>query len=139
MDRPFNGWLVIGLGMVVALLGVSAGVVYRNTRQLHDESYRVAHTQEVLNALGGLFSTMKDAETGQRGYLITGNERYLSSYHDARAALEGKVARVKRLTEDNDRQQARISRIKELMQDKLDELEGRNHRRAGEPLDPHRS
>ena len=40
----------------------------------------VAHTHEVLDALEQLISTLKDAETGQRGYLITGEPRYLDPY-----------------------------------------------------------
>ena len=57
-------------------------------------------------------SMMNDAETGQRGYLITGQEDYLEPYHAAVAAIGKSVQRVKQLTEDNPRQQARIPRWK---------------------------
>ncbi len=72
----FN-WLSIGLGLISALLLVNAGIAYRNTRQLHNEGFWVAHTHEVLASLDDVLSTVKDAETGQRGFLITGKEDYL--------------------------------------------------------------
>jgi PAS domain S-box-containing protein len=122
MNRPFSKWLVIGLGLIVVLLLVNAGIAYRNTRQLHTDAYWVAHTHEVLESLDDLLSTVKDAETGQRGFLITGKENYLKPYEDALAATDRNVERVKGLTEDNDRQQARIPRLQELIRAKLDEL-----------------
>jgi PAS domain S-box-containing protein len=122
MSRLFDKWLVIGLGVVVALLVVSAGVVYRDTRQLHSDAYRLAHTYDVLDSVGDLLSTITEAETGQRGFLITGDERYLEPYEDAVAAVDGKIDRLKRLTQDNQRQQARIPRLQELIRAKLDEL-----------------
>ena len=66
MNRAFSKWLVIGLGLIVVLLLVNAGIAYRNTRQLHNDAYWVAHTHEVLNSLDELLTTVLDAETGQR-------------------------------------------------------------------------
>lgn len=43
----------------------------------------IIHTHEVINNLDELLSTLKDAETGQRGYLITGLPDYLEPYNDA--------------------------------------------------------
>jgi CHASE3 domain sensor protein len=41
---------------------------------------RLSHTQNVIEHLEKLISTIKDAETGQRGYIITGNKAYLEPY-----------------------------------------------------------
>ncbi len=122
MNRAFSKWLVIGLGLIVVLLLVNAGIAYRNTRQLHNDAYWVAHTHEVLNSLDELLTTVLDAETGQRGFLITGREDYLKPYEASLAAVDVKIERIKGLTEDNDRQQARIPRLQELIRAKLDEL-----------------
>jgi signal transduction histidine kinase len=122
MERTFNVEIAVGFGLLAALILVNAGLEYRNTRQLHDDAARVAHTYEVLDALGDLLSVAKDAETGQRGFLITDVRRYLKPYEDAVASVPEKIERVRRLTEDNPIQQERIPRLRMLVQTKLDEL-----------------
>jgi PAS domain S-box-containing protein len=119
MNRLFDHRLVIGLGVIVALLVVNAAVAYRNTRQLHGNAYHVARAHDVLESLDRLLSTMQDAETGQRGFLITGDERYLKPYEDARAALEGNMQRLERITAG---QPAQITRLQGLIRAKMDEL-----------------
>jgi PAS domain S-box-containing protein len=120
--RSLDRWAVLGLILIVAVLLVNAGIAYHDTRQLYDYGHLVAHTDEVLDALDELLSTMKDAETGQRGFVITGEEAYLQPYENAVASAGGKLEKIKALTSDDDRQQARIPRLETLMRDKLDEL-----------------
>ncbi len=93
-----DNWLTAGLGILGLLIVVVAGVSFRNTRQLRSDTTLVAHTNEVLEALDGLLSTMKDAETGERGFLLTGDERYLEPYHEALGVVEERLATVARLT-----------------------------------------
>lgn len=64
-------------------------------------------------------STLKDAETGQRGFLLSGDESYLQPYHAARARLTEEFAEL--VQSDISRAQRR--RIAELSQAKLSELE----------------
>ena len=119
-SRPtFQKGLAIGAGSLVILLVFSAGLGYWNTAQLRENDAWVSHTNEVLDALESVLSTMKDAETGQRGYLITGEDRYLEPYNAALAAIQESVQRVKHLTEDNPRQQARIPLLEEQISAKL--------------------
>jgi PAS domain S-box-containing protein len=122
MRTFFDKKLVAGLGILTAVLVVSAAVVYRNTRQLHEDANWVIHSHEVLDSLGDLLSTMKDAETGQRGFLITGDERYLRPFQEAVARVPGILDKVQQLTEDNPSQQARVGPLRELVGAKLDEL-----------------
>jgi CHASE3 domain sensor protein len=122
VNHPFDKRVIGGLGLVVTLVLVNAGVAYRNVLELHDDAILVAHTHEVLDALDTLLSAAKDAETGERGFLITGDERYLEPYDVAVFALDAKLAEVKQLTRDNPRQQPRIPRLEELLRAKLDEL-----------------
>jgi PAS domain S-box-containing protein len=122
-SRPaFQKGLAIAAASLVALLVLSAGLGYWNTLQLRENDAWVIHSDEVLNALEGVLSTMDDAETGQRGYLITGDDRYLEPYHAAVAAIHGRVQRVKQLTADNPRQQARIPLLEEQISAKLKAL-----------------
>jgi PAS domain S-box-containing protein len=122
MRKTFDRWLLGGLGLVIALLVVSAAIVYRNTRQLHEDAAWVAHTQEVLGTLNNLLLLIDDAETGERGYLITHDKGYLKPYQDSLARIDYTVRNLERVTEDNEVQRARIPRLRTLIQQKLDEL-----------------
>ena len=55
-------------------------------------------TRRLLVAMKDLFSDLQDAETGQRGYLLTGDERYLAPYLQARSNFDGHLVQVTRLT-----------------------------------------
>src|SRR6266545_1068102 len=118
----FDKWLTAGLAILAVLMVLDAGVSLRNTRQLRSDASLVSRTNEVLNSLDGLLSTMKDAETGQRGFLLTGDERYLEPYREALSVVEERLATVARLTAGDARQEARIPRLREVVRGKLDEL-----------------
>lgn len=82
----------------------------------------VTHTHEVLEANERVLSLLKDAETGQRGYLITGQERYLDPFNTAIVAIELGLRSIKALTNDNPKQQRRLAKLEPLIESKLDEL-----------------
>lgn len=123
-SRPaFPKGLALGAGALVTLLVLSDGLGYWNVTRLRENDAWVAHTNEVLEVLENVLSTMKDSETGQRGYLITGEDRYLEPYNAAAAAIQESLQRLKRLTENNPRQQARIALLEEQVSAKLKELD----------------
>jgi PAS domain S-box-containing protein len=115
--------LAIGTGALMALLILGAGLAYWNALQMRRDDAWIAHTDEVLDALEGVISTMKDAETGQRGYLITGEDGYLEPYNAAVATIQDKVQRLQRLTADNPRQQDHVRLMEEQISGKLQELQ----------------
>jgi PAS domain S-box-containing protein len=115
--------LIIGSGAIIVLLVFSAGFGYHNIGQLRENDAWVIHTHEVLEALEGVLSTMKDSETSDRGYLITGDDRYLTPYKAAVAAIRDNVQRLKQLTRDNPRQQSRLPRLEEEISAELSELD----------------
>ena len=65
----------------------------------------VLHSRQVLFQLEETESTLKDAETGQRGYLLTGDTKYLAPYDRAQAEIDSHIASLARLTADNPAQQ----------------------------------
>ena len=119
MGRTFDKGVLVGVGLVVALLVGNAGLAYRNTRQLLEDAGWVAHTQEVLDLSSDVLRTLVDAETGQRGFLLTGKENFLEPYHQALARLDGQVRALKDKTQDNPRQQARIEELEGLSAERL--------------------
>ena len=77
---------VLGFAVAVSLLVGAVVISYRNTVQLLtvqllDASQRVAHTHEVIAGLERILGDLTDAETGQRGYIVTGDETYLEAAH----------------------------------------------------------
>ncbi|HEX5422543.1 MAG TPA: CHASE3 domain-containing protein [Candidatus Acidoferrales bacterium] len=123
LHQAFDRGLIIGAGLLVALLIIDAGLSYKNTRQLHQDAQLVTHTTDVIEALEEIGSTVKDAETGQRGYVITGEKSYLEPYHDALKKIHVKTTDAKSLTVDNLWQQAQLPKLDRLIAAKLDDLE----------------
>ena len=82
----------------------------------------VIHTHEVINESASLLSAMTDAETGQRGYLLTKVSSYLEPYHTGIAAAEAHINALAQLTLDNPKQQKRLVTVRELMTKKFAEL-----------------
>src|SRR5581483_2768917 len=81
-----------------------------------------------------LLSSLKDAETGQRGYLLTNRESYLDPYNDARANIPGQLQELRRLTANSPRRQEQLGQIQRYVEDKLAELQQTiDLQRAGNP------
>jgi len=79
---------------------------------------------EVRQTEAQLFSAIQDAETGQRGYLLTGDRSYLAPWLASRARLAPLETELHTLTRDDPRQQSRLSRMHALIDAKLRELDG---------------
>lgn len=118
----FGRKIALGFGLSVVILLVVGSVAYRSTDVLIENNASVAHTHLVLEDLSQLLSLMKDAETGQRGFVITGDDAYLEPYQAAFALIGKTVASVRSLTSDNPHQQRRLDEAEPLIAAKLAEL-----------------
>ena len=114
--------IVIGFGLTLAVLVVGSWVGCINAGRLADHNQWVTHTHEVIGASEVLLSTLKDAETGQRGYLIVQDKRYLEPYEHALIRVRDEVARLKGLTSDNPDQQANIAVLEQKIEVMLTQL-----------------
>ena len=110
------------LGSVLLILLIIAAVSYQNTRKLTDTAALRAHSFEVQGKLIELLSVMQDAETGQRGYLITGADRYLEPYEAAVRSIERVQREFDTLIADNPVQQRNLDAMRIPVKAKLDEL-----------------
>jgi CHASE3 domain sensor protein len=101
---------LIWLGLIAAILFFVAtgAIAYLNFQTLKKDSTLLVHSEEALTALDDVLSTVKDAETGQRGYLLTGKDSYLGPYNAAIEQIAPGLAAVQRLTIDNPAQQDRL-------------------------------
>jgi len=123
MRRPLAQQVKVGLVLALVLLLINALVSYRNIRRVIENERWVSHTQQVLAELEGTLSTLKDAETGQRGYLLTGNENYLRPYKRAIAQIPTSIDLLTKLTADNPNQEQRIYILRQAITAKVAELE----------------
>jgi signal transduction histidine kinase/DNA-binding response OmpR family regulator/CHASE3 domain sensor protein len=122
-------------GFAAAIVSVVLIAVfgYRSLDTTNDSTDLTTYTFQVMQRVDALMSSVKDAETGQRGYLLTGRESYLEPYSEARASIPGQVLALRRLTLSNPRLQQLLSEIERLANDKLSELQMTvDLKRAGE-------
>ena len=79
----------------------------------------VAHTQEVLETLASTLALITDAESAQRGYIITGSVEYLEPYHGALPQVHASVRRLQGLVQDNPQQTQAAARLAQLVPERL--------------------
>jgi methyl-accepting chemotaxis protein len=103
------------------LLGIGA-VAYRSISSLTITSQSITHSYKVLEDIAEVFSLIKDAETGQRGYIITADEAFLEPYQIAVAGVPTVIKDLRQLTSDDANQQKRIDEAESLIAAKLAEL-----------------
>lgn len=95
-------------------------MVFRSIVGLVSDTKWVEHTHIVIEQLGDTLSLVKDVETGQRGYIITGQEKYLGPYRTAIPSLQKNLTELQRLTIDNPQQQQRLQLLKQSIQSRVD-------------------
>ncbi|HEY6798951.1 MAG TPA: CHASE3 domain-containing protein [Kineosporiaceae bacterium] len=127
--------LAAGFAAALILLGILGVVAYQKSESIHSNQKMVVHTYQVLEGLNNILSTLKDAETGQRGFLITGVDDYLAPYTAARSAISGDIDVVAKLTSDNSSQQERIATLRPLVEAKFAEMQSTIDRRRRDGFD----
>jgi hypothetical protein len=94
-------------------------VYQQSNAQLLEARRWVEHTHVVLEKLERVVSLLKDLETGQRGFVLTGQDVFLEPYNLALAKLPATISQIRSLTSDNPIQQKRLDRLESLYADKL--------------------
>jgi methyl-accepting chemotaxis protein len=103
-----------GFGLGLLILMVIGAASFYGTAKLTETAFWVDHTHKVLEDLAGVIQGMTDAETGMRGYAVTGQEPYLEPYQTGTAAVERNLKEVRQLTSDNHSQQVRLDSLEPL-------------------------
>lgn len=117
--RSFRRNLNLGFisSLVLLIIAAVAGIISINT--LTESSERVNHTMKVISQLDNILSLTKDAETGQRGYLLTYDKRFLEPFDNSVDDIEKEFIELKQLVIDN-----------ELQKNNADTLEGLVNKRV---------
>jgi PAS domain S-box-containing protein len=122
--RVFTKGILAGIALVFALLAFNTWLAYWNDRQIKNASKRVTYTNDVLDALEDVLHTVVNAETGERGFIITGEPQYLPTYNNSIAKIPKHLDRLKSLIEEDDdsEHKVRYSVLRERVDAKLKEL-----------------
>src|SRR5690348_13461017 len=112
--------VALGSAVLTLLVGVAAFFV---VLRLRVAIAAVDHTNMVIRQLDGVLSSLVDAETGQRGYIITGDSAYLGPYHSGRANAEAHVAALRELVADDPAQERRVDTLHAVEERKMHELD----------------
>jgi methyl-accepting chemotaxis protein len=118
----FGKKLAAGFAISFALLLGVGSVAYRAISSITETSYWVAHTHDVLEHVAGVMGLLKDAETGQRGFVITGDETFLEPYRAGLPEISRTMKELRALTGDNANQQRRLDRAEPIVSAKRAEL-----------------
>ncbi|MDP3294621.1 MAG: CHASE3 domain-containing protein [Nevskia sp.] len=138
MKRQLKIALLLGAALAVSTLAVSVILAVSNTRQLHDRSYWVTHTQDVIHGLDNVVLLVTSAESGLRGYLLTGEPRYLEPYSAVTDSVGVALAGLQVLVADNPQQQARFAELRQRVQGRLETLSELAESRRAAGYDPAR-
>ena len=99
----------------VVYLAIVGSVAYTNVNRFADATARAERTHVVLRTLEETFSVVTGAETGARGYVITGDARYLQPYRDAETKAVAGLRGLERLVGDNPPQRRRVDQLSPLI------------------------
>src|SRR5205807_9001259 len=113
----FFSKVIAGCALLI-LLGIGI-LSYRST--IRDEVDRgwVTHTHIVLETLQEVLTDVTQAETGQRGYILTGEEKYLDLYKAGLDQMRREMKQLRKLTADNPRQQDAITLLEQTVDKRL--------------------
>jgi signal transduction histidine kinase len=120
--RVLTPGILAGFFVIVLVLIATLIVGLANLRNVYSASEAVARTYLVKVALSELLLAAVDAETGERGFIITGEAEYLDPYDRAREVVVADISRVGALVADNPEQRADLDRLSAVTEVKLHEL-----------------
>ncbi|MCW9035599.1 MAG: CHASE3 domain-containing protein [Rhodospirillales bacterium] len=106
----------------LALLSVLAITFYMNREADRSQEW-VSHSQQVQKALAEVLSLLQDTETGQRGYLLTNDIKYLEPFNTAVKKVEFKLPILKNMIGDNQSHQEKMVNLEFLIEKKIRELQ----------------
>lgn len=115
--------ILLGFTVVFFSVLVAITISHFNSNQIIDSSESIVKTQEILTQVGNIDGLLVDLETGQRGFLITGNEEYLEPFNKSKKVIYEELNKIRYLTIDYISQTQRIDSLEKIVDKKIEELE----------------
>jgi PAS domain S-box-containing protein len=116
---PIRTRVNLAFALAVGVLLAIAAASYQSVTSLAETGEWIGHTHEVLAAIDAVTSAGTIAETGTRGYALTGEERFLEAFESGARGVEMALQRLRELTTDNPAQQQRMHRLEPLLRERL--------------------
>ncbi len=109
-------------GFAMLITAVTGIAIYKSGKQLDEANDRVAHTYVVIGEIGSIRTSLLRLENAGRGYVLTGDERYLGPGDGFRSSLATSLKSLRTLTADNPAQQRRLETLDTAVERKLTEM-----------------
>ena len=122
----FSRFGLFGFLVLTLAAGLNVAALYtaeQRFAELREAGNWVRHTQDAENLIAHIYRKTVDAETGQRGFLLTQDETYLNPYLDARVEIPKDLAALGELTRDNPVQVVQLATVNKLMATRIDQME----------------
>jgi signal transduction histidine kinase/DNA-binding response OmpR family regulator/CHASE3 domain sensor protein len=107
--------LQIGFGLSLLILIITSVASYSSIQNLLDGSRLVDHSDSVIDEMNNALSALKDAETGQRGYLLTDDTAFLGPYNGAHEKAMSLMDSIRAMTSDNPVQQRNVEELRNVV------------------------
>jgi methyl-accepting chemotaxis protein len=124
-NLPIARKLMAAFAAVILVSAASSFMVYEKMGFIQQSSGWTEHTYVVLETLDTALTAMVDQETGLRGYLLSGDDKFLDPYHKGGEIYTAAFQKVKDLTSDNPVQQERLQGINQFAQNWRTDLAGK--------------
>src|SRR5690606_32887042 len=119
-----KSWLIKSIFFICAfIILLIGGITYRSINNLSQSSALLTQTHKVNVELGKIFSYLKDAETGQQGFIITNDPIYLRPYNVGRENINSSFAELKELGNDNPAFQNELKELNTLIDTRMEYFE----------------
>lgn len=112
-------WIAGGFGVTLLLMGIVSLASSKNTAELIESADRVQHTYEILNTLTDFYASMTVAESGRRGYIVSGNQQELERHKIAVDDMQSKMMMLQQQINDNSIRQQQMERLNSLVNQRL--------------------
>src|SRR5712672_1307421 len=114
---------LLGFVVAVAAIGFISLLTLQSLQTRSIAAGRVTHTLLVMDQLQTILALAKDAETGQRGFLLTGEDPYLEPFANAKSQLPEQIRKAQDLVENDPVQAQRLKALEQAVKDKISELD----------------
>lgn len=112
-----RGRLFLGFGLVLGVFVISAILTFFQFNKNIENTHWTAHTYEVIIEADKILTALVNMETGQRGYLLAGEEKFLAPMRQGEQDFNTALTSIKEKTRDNKLQQDRLDKLSQLYKD----------------------
>lgn len=119
LSHSRSAWLLLALAVLLS----TCAVFYLSQRHLVSAADSLKYSLRKQQTAGHVLTSLLDAETGQRGYLLTSDARYLRPYDEARTLIDSRLEKLATEFADDPKQREMIDKLQALSRQKLSELE----------------